>query len=75
MAAMDTAYDRLAAAGIPLIYLSMGSPEQGRALMAKLGIKGALYVDPATTGTTDELRSRQSKNAARACVTSTPLLP
>ena len=68
MVAMDAAYDRLAAAGIPLIYLTMGSAQQGRDLVAKLGVKGALYVDPTITGTTEEMRSRQSKHAARACV-------
>jgi peroxiredoxin len=61
----------LEAAGIPLVYLSMGSPTQAREISEKLGLIGTLYLDPSMGGTTEDLRSAATQDQTGATATAT----
>lgn len=52
MLEFDAVAERLEEAGVGLAYLSMGTPAHARELCSRLGVRGAVYVDPSTATTT-----------------------
>eukprot|EP00038_Savillea_parva_P007222 m.168699 g.168699 ORF g.168699 m.168699 type:complete len:798 (-) comp12991_c0_seq1:1957-4350(-) len=55
IAGLNTIAQDLEEAGIALAYVSLGSPSQARQMVTKTGLRGSLYVDDSTGGTTADL--------------------